>query len=213
MQVRGVPSFNEAANVENGTLEFNNNVGSYHWVVDPSSDPGRVSVRSDNRGVNSSDAAFTVTVQLNAGDVVSFDWKVSSEASYDKLNFYVDSSVRNTIHGEQDWATVTFTATATRSFTFKWEFHKDVSTHTGADCGWVDNISIPGYVNDDPDYLPGDVNMNGTVEMADALMALRAAMGTLELTELQTLIADMDENGSITVSDALTIMRIAMGIA
>ena len=212
VQVKGVPSFNEAANVENGTVEFNNTVGTYHWVVDPISDPGRVSVRSDNRGVNSSDAAFTVTVALNAGDVVSFDWKVSSEASYDKLNFYVDNSVRSTIHGEQDWATVTFTATATRSYTFKWEFHKDVSTHTGADCGWVDNISIPGYINEDPDYLPGDVNMNGTVEMADALMALRAAMGTITLTELETLIADMDENGTITVSDALSIMRIAMGL-
>jgi len=212
VNVKGVPSFNEAANVENGTVEFNNSVGTYHWVVDPISDPGRVSVRSDNRGVNSSDSAFTVTVQLNSGDVVSFDWKVSSEASYDKLNFYVDNSVRNTIHGEQDWATVSFTATATRSYTFKWEFHKDVSTHTGADCGWVDNISIPGYINEEPDYLPGDVNMNGTVEMADALMALRAAMGILELTELQTLIADMDENGTIAVSDALSIMRISMGI-
>ena len=212
VQVKGVPSFNEAANVENGTVEFNNTVGTYHWVVDPISDPGRVSVRSDNRGVNSSDAAFTVTVQLNAGDVVSFDWKVSSEASYDKLNFYVDNSVRNTIHGEQDWATVSFTATATRSYTFKWEFHKDVSTHTGADCGWVDNISIPGYINEEPDYLPGDVNINGTVEVTDALMALRAAMGVLELSVLQTLIADMDEDGTVSVSDALNIMRISMGI-
>lgn len=211
--VRDLPSFNEAANVPNGTLDFDNNLGSYHWVVDASDDSGRVSVRSDNRGINSSDAAFSVTVQLNAGDVVSFDWKVSSEASYDKLNFYVDNSVRQTIHGEQDWATVTFTATANRSYTFKWEFHKDVSTHTGADCGWVDNISIPGYINDEPDYLPGDVDMNGSVEIVDALMALRAAMGTITLTELETLIADIDENGGVTVADALTIMRMAMGVA
>lgn len=210
--VRGLPSFNEAANIENGTLEFNNNVGTYHWVVDATSDPGRASVRSDNRGVNSSDAAFTVTVQLNAGDVVSFDWKVSSEASYDKLNFYVDNSVRETIHGEHDWATVTYTATSTKSYTFKWEYHKDVSMHSGADCGWVDNISIPGYVNDDPSYLLGDIDMNGAVEMTDALLALRFAMGTTDLTSLQQQIGDMDSDGTLTVADALVIMRMAMGI-
>ncbi len=210
--VRGIPSFNEAANVENGTVEFNNNVGTYHWVVDPVSDVGRVSVRSDNRGVNSSNAAFSVSVQLNAGDTVTFDWKVSSERSYDKLNFYVDNAIQYTIHGEEDWATVSYTATQTRSYTLKWEFHKDVSTHVGADCGWVDNISIPGYISTEPDYLPGDVNMNGEIEMSDALMALRHAMGIIELTELQQTIADMNENGTVEASDALVIMRASMGI-
>lgn len=61
-------------------------------------------------------------------------------------------------------------------------------------------------------YLPGDVDMNGTVNVADAIIALRAALGLIELSDIQLAIADMDANGGINVSDALTIMRIALGL-
>ena len=62
-------------------------------------------------------------------------------------------------------------------------------------------------------YLPGDVDQNGTVNVTDALLAMRCAMGILSLSDLQIEIGDMDGSGSISVTDALTIMRIAMGLA
>ncbi|MBR0135096.1 MAG: hypothetical protein IJM18_02755 [Clostridia bacterium] len=60
--------------------------------------------------------------------------------------------------------------------------------------------------------LPGDVDGNGEVMVSDAIMALRAAMGILELTEAQFEAADMNANGSVEVADAVTILRVAMGL-
>jgi hypothetical protein len=60
--------------------------------------------------------------------------------------------------------------------------------------------------------LPGDVDGSGTVEATDAIMALRCAMGILELTPEQFEAADMDGSGTIALDDAITILRTAMGL-
>lgn len=64
----------------------------------------------------------------------------------------------------------------------------------------------------EPGFLPGDADCSGTVNITDALLAMRAAMGIEELSQLGALAADMDENGSVTALDALTILRLAMGL-
>lgn len=46
----------------------------------------------------------------------------------------------------------------------------------------------------------------------DALMALRKAMGIIELTENQCRLADVDFNGEVTVNDAVRILRHALDI-
>jgi len=61
-------------------------------------------------------------------------------------------------------------------------------------------------------FLPGDCDLNGSVTVADALLALRFAMGLIEETELSTLNADMDENGTVSVGDAVVILRMALGL-
>lgn len=60
--------------------------------------------------------------------------------------------------------------------------------------------------------IPGDINGNGEVEVSDAIMALRCAMGLIELDEAQFAAGDMNGNGTIEVTDAIMILRIAMGI-
>ena len=62
-------------------------------------------------------------------------------------------------------------------------------------------------------YTPGDIDGNGSVTVADAITALRLAMGLLDGSGLNTDAADMDGNGSITIVDAITILRTAMGLA
>lgn len=59
---------------------------------------------------------------------------------------------------------------------------------------------------------PGDVDLDDTVEVTDALEALRAAvkLTTLEGDALKA--ADLDGNGEVTVADALGILRIAVGL-
>ncbi len=69
-------------------------------------------------------------------------------------------------------------------------------------------------LNDDPGpgVLLGDVDANGAVEVPDALMALRAAMGLIQTTPYMLEAGDVDFNGSLEVQDALLILRYTMSI-
>lgn len=60
-----------------------------------------------------------------------------------------------------------------------------------------------------PDYTPGDVDGNGKVEAADALMALQAATSKIKLGKVAMLAANVDGQGDVTASDALLILQYA----
>ena len=60
--------------------------------------------------------------------------------------------------------------------------------------------------------LIGDVDLDGEITVADALLAMRASMGVITLEGDALIAADYDEDGEVTISDALLIMRFAMGI-
>ncbi len=57
--------------------------------------------------------------------------------------------------------------------------------------------------------LYGDVDVNGTVTAADALLALQAATKKIALTERQQLLADVDGDGAVAAGDALLILQYA----
>lgn len=214
VRVLGMPTLEDALNVENGTLVFDN-VGTYPWEVDMvNTSGGRLAAKSTNEGVVSSTSSFTLIVNMNAGDTMSFDWKVSCESYYDKLRFFVNGTENTSIHGNIDWNTINYTAPSTGSYTFKWEYYKDYIGNYGSDCGWVDNIYVPGYINDNPppEYIPGDVNRDGLVDSVDAIMTLRYSLGIIELDEDQLLRADVSQNGVVSSEDALIILRMALGI-
>ena len=60
--------------------------------------------------------------------------------------------------------------------------------------------------------LLGDVDGNGTVDISDAVLTMRCAMGLITLTPEQFARANVNGDGSVDISDALLIMRMAMGI-
>lgn len=60
--------------------------------------------------------------------------------------------------------------------------------------------------------LRGDADLNGTVEPADARLALRASVGLETLSEQQFAAADMDANGEIEPADARAILRLSVGL-
>ena len=63
-----------------------------------------------------------------------------------------------------------------------------------------------------PEFLPGDVNQDGSITAADALLAMRYAMGLIDLTPEQLELAEMNGDGTVTAADALIILRMAMGL-
>ena len=59
----------------------------------------------------------------------------------------------------------------------------------------------------------GDVDGDGEVTVADALAALRSAVGLKTLTRRARIAGDLDADGETTVSDALLILRRAAGLS
>ncbi|MBR4282553.1 MAG: dockerin type I repeat-containing protein, partial [Clostridia bacterium] len=57
----------------------------------------------------------------------------------------------------------------------------------------------------------GDIDQSGATESIDALMALQAGVGKLELTDEQFVIADIDGNGVVNAVDSLYILQISVG--
>jgi thioredoxin len=101
-----------------------------------------------------------VTRDCVSGDI-SFYCKVSSESSFDYLEFYIDGVKQDEWSGEQDWAQVSFGVTAgTR--TFKWTYSKDDSNSQGSDTAWIDDVVFPTPIGP---YPPPPT---GLIELTDA---------------------------------------------
>lgn len=72
---------------------------------------------------------------------LSFYWKVSSEKYFDRLELYLGGSLQGSISGEQNWERKTLAIPAGTHFV-KWVYVKDPSIGSGADCGWVDKVTL-----------------------------------------------------------------------
>jgi hypothetical protein len=74
-----------------------------------------------------------------------FSWKVSSEANKDFLKVYVDGNLVEQISGEVNW-TARSVKLAAGSHTVRWEYVRDASGEGGANCAWLDKVSVtPAY--------------------------------------------------------------------
>ncbi len=66
------------------------------------------------------------------------------------------------------------------------------------------------FVNASAEQLSGDVNGDGSVDTADALIVLRASLGIDKLTADIIKKSDMNNDGQIDSSDALEVLKIAI---
>lgn len=61
-------------------------------------------------------------------------------------------------------------------------------------------------------YVLGDLNSDGVINIIDARIALTAVSGTTELTFLQTLAADVNGDSTVSIIDARIILQAASGL-
>jgi Pro-kumamolisin, activation domain/Divergent InlB B-repeat domain len=90
---------------------------------------------------NSQTSSLILTTNFNAG-LGSFDFKVSSEADWDFLNFSVDGVLYKQWSGEIDWANYTFALNA-GMHTLEWSYTKDPSLSSGLDAAFIDDVNLP----------------------------------------------------------------------
>ena len=148
---------------------------------------------------------------------LTFWWKVSSEAYYDYLRFYLDGAEQtgslSKISGEVDWVQKTATVPA-GVHTVKWEYRKDSSVSSGSDAAWVDQVVFtptpkPEIAVEQPagtDLADGTAELAfGSVNLGNTPAELSVTVknpGTAELSGL-AVIVDGPDSGDFSVSGPL----------
>ena len=128
---------------ESGAFDSNWTLSStYPWTVTSGGLKGNYCARPGNHEVHSSESYMELTVEVLAAGNMTFSYKVSSEASYDKLHFYMDNQEKGVWSGNLPWNEFTQYVTP-GTHTFKWSYTKDSSVNGNDDYVWVDNITFP----------------------------------------------------------------------
>lgn len=83
---------------------------------------------------------------VSAGSEVSFWSKVSSEANYDYLKFYIDGSAVDQWAGQGSWGEHAYDLSG-GTHTLKWAYEKDAYVDDYSDCAWLDYIILPGFTS------------------------------------------------------------------
>ncbi len=96
---------------------------------------------STNKGQNSSTSSNTYTIAANAGDVLTFDWLVSSESNYDWLTVTLNGSEIIKKSGEAS-NSYQYTFTSSGTYTMVVKYTKDGSVNGGSDYAKVYNIVL-----------------------------------------------------------------------
>ncbi|MBR5948664.1 MAG: DUF2436 domain-containing protein [Clostridia bacterium] len=205
----------DALNVEGGTIHFESE-GEYPWVGVEDED-GTLYAMSGNAGIGSSDSVLTAVVTVEEGATVTFDFQAWGEGTgtyWDYCEFAVDGERRGYwgAYQNEEWETFTSAPLTAGEHILTWTYHKDGTINKPGDCFMIDNVSVPVTEPTDPEptEVLGDVDMDGDVDTADALLALRYSMGLIELTEQQLAQAEVDGDGEVTIVDSLLIIRKAM---
>jgi len=94
---------------------------------------------------------------------LSFHWKVSSEANFDFLEFYVDGILQDQISGSVDWHRLIYSFPSGQH-TLEWRYVKDYGVGSGSDCGWVDKVDWVTGVGPTPTSDPLSVAMDTTLD-------------------------------------------------
>ena len=114
-------------------------------LVSDNSSGGGLSLKMGGIGLLADGQMAGIEGSATGPGILTFDWKVSSEADWDWLRFYeTGSGSTNKISGNVDWNRVSITVTGAvdLAHTFRWEYEKDpIGDYVGEDCGWVDAIT------------------------------------------------------------------------
>jgi hypothetical protein len=94
-------------------------------------------------GTITHDQESVLQTTVTGPGTLTFQWKVSSEANYDYLMFYVDGAQRASRSGSMDWETQSYDIPS-GTHNVQWRYTKDGSVNSSQDTGWVDRVEWSG---------------------------------------------------------------------
>ncbi|HNQ24184.1 MAG TPA: M14 family zinc carboxypeptidase [Phycisphaerae bacterium] len=112
--------------------------GGAAWLVTTSS--YHTGTRSARAGAITHNQTSWLQRNANGGNL-RFWYRVSSEASYDFFNFYIDGNRQLHLSGTVAWTQYSTTLSA-GSHVLRWEYTKDESQSSGSDTVWIDDLEL-----------------------------------------------------------------------
>jgi len=128
------------------------NFAAYDWVNNSSS-PWTIQSSNVYTGAFAAKAGtithlqtttLNITMEISAAGFISFFNKVSSEANYDYMRFFIDGAQQAQWSGTIDWTLRSF-AVQPGNRTFAWTYYKDQGVNSGSDTAWLDHIVFPPH--------------------------------------------------------------------
>jgi M6 family metalloprotease-like protein len=132
-------------------------------------------------GVCSNRQSSWVETHVQGPGILSFWWKVSSEAAFDRLRFFLDGNEQARISGAVDWTPVSCSIVS-GDHIVRWSYDKDENYRAGSDRGWLDQVTFTDeataaarlalYLTSDHGIslaLPGAAGTGFVVEYRDSL--------------------------------------------
>ena len=96
---------------------------------------------STNKGQSNTTSSNSYTITANAGDLLTFDWLVSSESQYDKFIITIGGTEILNKSGELS-GTYQHTFTSSGTYTMEVKYTKDGSVDRGSDYAMIYNITF-----------------------------------------------------------------------
>jgi len=183
--------------------------GSSDWIVTGNEAyEGSYSAKSGNINDNQQ-SVLSITMEATEPGSISFYKKVSSEANYDYLRFFIDNTEKGSWAGEVNWSQESYQVQE-GEHTYRWEFDKDGSVSDGSDCGWIDSIVFPPTESENQ-VVVGDLNFDGTINILDVVISINFVLGVDSPSDIESLAADINGDGTINVLDIVLLVNIILG--
>jgi hypothetical protein len=118
------------------------NSGKHPWFITSTGPAAGQYCAQSGQTPDRDTSMLKMRVNVPVADTMKFSVKVSSEQSYDFLNFRLNGNLMFRISGETGWTVKKFLLPEGFNL-LEWFYVKDESAISGADCGWLDNIVFP----------------------------------------------------------------------
>ncbi|MDO4567880.1 MAG: choice-of-anchor J domain-containing protein [Clostridia bacterium] len=166
-----IDSFDAALNAEGGGIDFENDAVNPWLLCEDAGGNAEGAVCSNIAGLDDTETGISFTVEMAAGERLSFSVKCSTEAGYDVFRLYDNDAVVMTRSGETQWKTESYTATEAGSHSFRLVYSKDGSAEEGEDTVWLDDVAVLPVDPNAPtlnDVMNADGNANNYIAVANS---------------------------------------------
>ncbi|MCB9595862.1 MAG: hypothetical protein H6719_24285 [Sandaracinaceae bacterium] len=120
--------------------------GSASWTVTTAQAHGGARSARSGAITHSQTTSLFYTAMYGAAGSVSFWRRVSSESSYDYLEFYLDGALQDRWAGSLTTWTRQSYSVAAGSHSLEWRYLKDGSVSSGDDAGFIDDVVVTDAV-------------------------------------------------------------------